>query len=254
MKTSKILALLLAVLMVVSVFAACSNGDAESTNSAEPTDDGAEVTDNAGEEGDTDSEDEEVESFGLELSEDKTTFTHWTGYNGADREVLTKIFNRFNESDELGQIDVSVMSWDILNQKLVTAYASGSGPDTICGGTALRQNWYQGYGLDMSPAYDDGRLTLDIYPQSVLDDIQFDDGIWATPMCVFGVAMYMNMDKLAEAGYTAGPKSTDELVEMGKKMTKVADSGEVEQYGFAFDYDLFFSYFMWDKGYDVVDL
>lgn len=64
----------------------------------------------------------------------------------------------------------------------------------------------------------------------------------------------MNMDKLTEAGYSAAPKSTEELIEMGKKMTKIADNGEVEQYGFAFDYDMFFSYFMWEKGYDVVDL
>lgn len=255
MKLSKLLALLLAVLMIVSVFAACSSTGEEGTEA--PTDvqgegEGEGEGDDGGE-ATTNPEEEIVESE-LTLSDDKTTITHWTGYSGADRSTLEPIWEDFNTTDEIGQIQASIMTWPILDQKMATAYASDTGPDTLCGGTALRTNWYQGFGCDMTSAYDSGELTLDIYPQAIVDDMSFDGGIWSTPMCAFGVCLYYDVDMLAAAGYTAGPTTQDEMIEMARALTIKDDSGEVTQYGLAIGYDLMWTTFLWNAGYDVVDL
>lgn len=253
MKLSKLLALLLAVLMIVSVFAACGNGEQSQGDPTEnPTEEG-DPSEAPTEEGDPTNSEEEVEESDLYIDPNKATFTHWTGYSGADRPVLEQIWGAFNETDEVGQIQPSIMTWAILDQKMATAYASDTGPDTICGGTALRTNWFQGYGCDISDAFDSGVLDMDIFPDSVKQDVEFDGGIWAVPMCVFGTSLYADVDMMTAAGLSGAPSSTEELIEYGRKMT-IKDGDEVTQYGLALDYDLFWSYFMWDAGFDVVDI
>ena len=258
MKLSKLLALLLAVLMIVSVFAACGSNTPATTD--DKTDDTTDTTDDTNTDDTTEdtepttNPEEEIVESDLYFDPNKSTFTHWTGYSGADRPVLETIWNAFNETDEIGQIKPSIMTWGILDQKLATSYASDTGPDTICGGTALRKNWYQGYGCDLSSAFDSGELDLSIFPDSVLQDIQFDGGIWAVPMCVFGTTAYVDVDMLTAAGLSGAPATNDELIEWGRKLTIKDDNGEVTQYGLALDYDLFWSYFMWENGFDVVDI
>lgn len=266
MKLSKLLALLLAVLMIVSVLAACSSGSdnkgeekqeetkEETSEETAEEEGGEEEAAEEETEEETASEEEEVEVSDLPIDPNKTTFTHWTGYSGADRPTLEKIWGAFNETDEIGQIQPSIMTWAILDQKMATAYASDTGPDTICGGTALRTNWYQGAGVDLTSAFDSGELSLDIFPESVLQDIVFDGGIWAVPMCVFGTVLYVDLDDMAAAGLEGAPASTEELIDYGRKMTIMGDDGVPTKYGLAIDSDLFWTYFIWEKGYDVVDL
>lgn len=253
MKLTKFLALLLAVLMVVAVFAACNN--APSTPSGEdskPPEDSSEPTDDTGDEEDPEPTEEEVSVSKLNLYPDKATVTHWTGYSGTDRPYMEKIMGDFNDNDEIGQLEVSIMSWTILNQKMGTAYASDTGPDTICGGA--RGVYYQGAQCDLSPAYDDGRMDLSIFTESLQNDIAWDGGVWATPMCLIGYGLYYNVDKLTEIGVTEIPDNLDDLVALGKQLTKIGDNGEVEQYGLSISYDLFYTNFLWDAGFEVLDL
>ncbi len=254
MKVSKLLALLLAVLMLVSVFAACGgDGGGEATQGPEEETkapgDGGEETEPPEE---TPNPEEEIIESDLPMDPNKVTITHWTGYSGSDRPVMESIFRDFNENDEIGQIQPSIMTWAIMNQKLATAYASDTGPDSYC--SNARSAWYQGAGCDLSAAYDDGRLTMDIYPTALKDDIAWGGGVWASPMCVFGVGLYMDVDALTEEGLSGAPQSIDELVEWGRKLTKKDEKGEVTQYGLAIGYDLMFTSFLWDAGYDVLDI
>ena len=253
MKLSKLLAVLLAVLMLVSVFAACtSGGDGDPTEDADASK-GPDEGQEGNEETEGEEPEEEIEVSDLTLSEDKATITHWTGYSGSDRPVMEAIFEDFNTTDEIGQILPSIMTWEIMNQKLATAYASDTGPDSYC--SNARSAWYQGAGCDLSAAYDDGRLSMDIYPTALKDDIAWDGGIWASPMCVFGVTLYYDVDMLTEAGITGAPESMDQLVDWGRQLTIYADDGTVERYGLAIGYDLMWTSFLWNAGdYDVLDI
>lgn len=252
MKGTKLLALLLAILMVAAVFAACTQAPSPDKTQT-PQDSGPPPDDTGDGEKESTTPEEDVEVPDLGLSEEKTTITHWTGFSGSDRPYLEKLAKDFNASDKEGQISMSIMSWSVQAQKLATVFASDTGPDFIAGDNQTNI-WYQNYGCDMTPAYDDGRLDMSVYPTVVKDSIQFEGGIWTTPMATYGTALFYNVDKLAEAGWTTPPTTVDDLIQAGKDCTKLDDKGNVEQFGLSLSHEFFFTYFIWEEGFDVIDI
>lgn len=247
---TKCLAVLLAVLMVVALFAACSDGGGG--DSKEPPTDGSPEPTN---EGDSDPGEEGVEQSHLTMSDDKVTLTHWTGFSGPDRDVLEGIFDKFNKTDPEAQVSLTAMTWQILDQKLATAYASESGPDFFCGSAGrLSAAVDAGAILDITGAFDDGRLDRSLYPQGVMESMTVDGKIVCTPQDAFGYVMYYNVDLLAADGFTAPPATEEEMWDMAKKLVKYDDGGNPIQFGFCYEYASLFGNFYWNQGLDIMDM
>lgn len=133
--------------------------------------------------------------------------------------------------------------------KLATAFASGQGPDIfiISPGDFLR--YYNGGVLQDLTPYIDDKAKAD-FPESVLASRMVDGKIYGLPMEVEPMAMYYSVKAFEDAGLNENdvPKTWDELLELGKKLTTP------ERYGLLFQtapgyYQNFTWYpFLWQGG------
>lgn len=232
-KTVKIMSLLLILAMLMSL-AACGQGG--TTGAAA----GGETTAKA--------------DSGAAATGAKVKLTHWSGFTGSDRPVLEKVIQSFNATSTTSEIELSVMTWDVLDQKLTAGFASNSGPDFFAYGPEILGKYYNmGALLDIEEMYSSGVVDKAIFPESVIGVPVFEGKTIAAPMCVFNVMVYYNKDMFAEAGISDIPKTQDEMLEMAKKLTKLDANGNVEQYGLAIGYSDVFTNFMWGYGLEPVD-
>ncbi|MDW6022549.1 sugar ABC transporter substrate-binding protein [Mesorhizobium sp. BAC0120] len=133
--------------------------------------------------------------------------------------------------------------------KLATAFASGQGPDIfiISPGDFLR--YYNGGVLQDLTPYIDEKARAD-FPESVLATRMVDGKIYGLPMEVEPMAMYYSVKAFEDAGLNENdvPKTWDELLELGKRLTTP------ERYGLLFQtapgyYQNFTWYpFLWQGG------
>jgi len=133
--------------------------------------------------------------------------------------------------------------------KLATSFASGQGPDIfiISPGDFLR--YYNGGVLqDLTPAIEEAARAD--FPESVIANRMVDGKIFGVPMEVEPMAFYYSVKAFEDAGLNENdvPKTWDELLELGKKLTTS------DRYGLLFDtnpgyYQNFTWYpFMWQGG------
>lgn len=229
-KTGKI-SLLLVIAMMISLFSGCSQGGQGASSEAP-----------AGGQG----------SSQAEAPAEKVKLSFWSGFSGTDRSFQEEIVDKFNQQSSDCEIEISIMGWDILDEKMVASFASGSGPDFFTSLTAPLAKYYEmGALADVSAAYADGIVDKSIYPESAVSLPEFDGAYYGFPMTVLATGLYYNIDMLEAAGYSEPPKTQDELWEYAKKLT-IIENGEVKQYGFAVNHEYVFTSLMWGQGLRVI--
>ena len=72
----------------------------------------------------------------------KVTLQFWSGFTGPDRPVLEQIVKNFNDTSKTTTIEMSTMTWDVLDQKLTASFAAGSGPDFFNYGPEILGKYY----------------------------------------------------------------------------------------------------------------
>ena len=73
-----------------------------------------------------------AEGIQYEGPSEPVTLTFWNGFTGTDGDVLKEIVAEYNATNTLNvEIQVEIMPWDSLYQKLATALPVGEGPDII---------------------------------------------------------------------------------------------------------------------------
>ncbi|MEW6045988.1 MAG: ABC transporter substrate-binding protein [Bacillota bacterium] len=117
--------------------------------------------------------------------------------------------------------------------KLMVAQAAGTGPDIISVLNTWGPQLVNDGVLDRVP----GDLASDVKNNFIpvaVEGAGVDGGIWGIPFEVGNYALVYNKKHLQEAGFSGPPKTWDELVDMGAKLTRRKKDGTVERYGFAF--------------------
>ncbi|NMA66860.1 MAG: extracellular solute-binding protein [Clostridiaceae bacterium] len=244
-KLIKTLALLLMFTIFLVTLAAC--GSSDSNNGV--ADNGVSENNAAGNNQSDDVSPDETPDSGK-----KVALTHWSGFTGPDRPYLEQLIEEFNETSPTTSIELSVMEWDILDQKLTASFATGTGPDFFSYGPEIMGKYNDmGALIDISEIYE-GRVDISILPESVTEVPIFDGKTVASPMCVFGSMLYVNLDLLEDAGYTEPPSTQEELFEYAKNLVKKDDNGDVTQFGLFMDYTDVFQHFYWGHGLEAVDM
>ncbi|HTJ58691.1 MAG TPA: sugar ABC transporter substrate-binding protein [Devosiaceae bacterium] len=163
-----------------------------------------------------------------------------------------KMADDYNKSHDVKvQLDY-VPNTDYMNgSKLSTAFASGQGPDIflISPGDFLRY-YNGGVLLDLTP-YISPEAQAD-FPEGVIASRKVDDRIYGIPMELEPMAFYYSKKAFEDAKLNENdiPKTWDELLEVGKKLTTS------DRYGLVFEttpgyYQNFTWYpFMWQGGGD----
>ncbi|MBC1514576.1 ABC transporter substrate-binding protein [Listeria immobilis] len=170
-------------------------------------------------------------------SGDEVTITFWNGFTASDGEVLQKIVDEFNKTNDKNiKVEMDVMTWANLNEKLPPAISSNTAPDFF----ALNYVDYAQYVENGAVQPLDDFWKYDGVDKSDFTKTAIDLGIvnkeqYFIPMQVQGMYMYWNKDLFKKAGIdaTKPPKTWDQLTEMAPKL---ADKGSNVS-GFVFNKD-----------------
>jgi multiple sugar transport system substrate-binding protein len=118
--------------------------------------------------------------------------------------------------------------------KMLQAISSGKGPDVglsystdIVGKFCSSNAW-----RDLTPFIDRDKVDLDQFPETVRAYTSYHDRRCAMPFLADVYGLYYNKTLLAQAGYSAPPKTMTELADMAKKLTRRAPDGTIEVAGF----------------------
>lgn len=200
MKMKKVIALLLAVMMVISL-AACSKNDAEKTD--------------APSNGDQTSENP-VADDSKEKDPVTLRFSWWGG--DARHEATLAVIDAFEKEFPWITIEAEYGAQDGYNDKLMTQFSGGTAPDIIQIETGAAPEYYA-----KGQLYNLSETSIDFSnfdPTFLENNGQFGTGSqWAIPMGKAGTAIVVNQDLAEKIGIDfTQPYDWNQLIEWGKKV------------------------------------
>lgn len=184
---------------------------------------------------------------------DAVIISFWNGFGGSDRPVLEDLVKRFNESQDEVYVDMEIMDWEILYEKLTMAAATQEGPDFICFGPENIATYANmGAIVPIDDFYERKLVDETLFPELFSQLIRYDGHYIGMPLNFYSHAMYYNKDLAAAAGLDPEnpPTNWDELAEWAVAMTDEANG----QYGLYLDTSWVNTVqFMWENGGDIMD-
>lgn len=164
----------------------------------------------------------------------KTVITYWNGFTGGDGDTLKAIVNEYNKSNKKNiEVQMNIMPWDSLYQKLATALPVGQGPDIIAFDTARIGTYAKPGALaTIDDLYSDKGIDASLMPPALNDNMKFEGKYYGVPQNLATLLLYYNKDMFKAAGLdpNSPPKTWDQLATDALKLTRKVN-GE-QQYGF----------------------
>ncbi|WP_244199450.1 sugar ABC transporter substrate-binding protein [Halobacillus trueperi] len=180
---------------------------------------------------------------------DENTITVWA--MGEEGKKLKEFSKDFEEKNEGLTVDVQAIPWDTAHDKLLTAVASGNGPDVVQLGTTWVPEFAEaGALLDLSEYMEDyPNFAKENYFDGSVTTMEHEDQVVGIPWYADTRVIYYRKDVLKEAGYEEAPKTWDELKDAAQKL---ADRGE-GSYGLDIDRNDQITPFIfaWQNGYEA---
>ncbi|WP_433532980.1 ABC transporter substrate-binding protein [Micromonospora sp. CA-263727] len=161
---------------------------------------------------------------GEESGDSGKTLTYWASNQGAsleaDKQILQPELDKFEQQTGI-KVNVEVVPWSDLLNRLLAAATTGQGPDVVNIGNTWSAS-LQATGALVE--FDDA--TLDkvggkgrFVPAALAAAGAPDKPPAAVPLYSLAYALYYNKKSFADAGITAPPATWEELAEVGKKLT-----------------------------------
>jgi len=174
-------------------------------------------------------------------------------YSAKTGPYFEKVAKDFETAHPGTDIQIEVVPWDSLQQKLTTDISAGTNADlSIIGTRWLLDFVSQGIAepLDgyMDQAFKDRFISTFLTP-SVMEDKTY-----GLPIAASARAMYYNKDLFQKAGVANPPKTWAELEDAAKKISALGDG----VYGFGLqgkeiETDVYYYYAMWSHGAEIVE-
>jgi ABC-type glycerol-3-phosphate transport system substrate-binding protein len=194
MNMKKVVSVLLAVLLLISI-AGCSNSKTPASSNESATQKATETA-----------------------SVQKKTVEFWM-LPLIDEAKMKSMVDEFNAQSKTTQVNLTVLAWTDGREQIKQAVAAGSGPDVF----------YLSAGLDASlldaqlllPLDQNGYSSEDIAKYSSLIEASKVDGhLYAAPINYETYIMYYRTDIMKQYGFTELPKTMEELKDMAKTITE----------------------------------
>ena len=214
----KMLSLLMALVMVTALFAACGQKEGSKTGTTDNT--------TGTENNQTKPEDN---TAGNTTEKQKVVF--WYNHTGDEAARFEELIKSYNESQDKYVVEgLSVTD----KQKVVVSISGNESPDVIEGSNqdviSYAMNGLVESISDMADA--EGYSLSDIHSRLALEANTVDGKMYGMPYASMIIQMFYNKDILQEIGYTEPPKTMEELYEMAVKATQVDESGTITRLGY----------------------
>jgi len=170
---------------------------------------------------------------------------------GEEGKKLSELSAKFEEENPNIKVNVQAIPWDTAHDKLLTAVASGKGPDVLqLGSTWVPEFADAGALLDLTPHLEKyPEFAPENYFEGARQSMKFEDQLIGVPWYVETRVLYYRTDLLEEVGYSEAPKTWDELKDAAQKL---AARGE-GQFGLDIDMNDQITPFIfaWQNGFDA---
>lgn len=154
-----------------------------------------------------------------------------TGYN-AITQVITD-FQKQNPKIVIQPIHVSYNNQ--LSEKLLTAIAAGTPPNTYYADRFLTATWaHKGIYTDLTAMNSKAGITANDYLDFAWNEATWNGKQWVLPFDTDVRMLYINVDAAQQSGVdpTKPPQNTQDLLDWTNKLTKTDSSGGITQLGY----------------------
>jgi multiple sugar transport system substrate-binding protein len=169
---------------------------------------------------------------------------------GEEGKKLKGMAEKFEEENKDITVKVQAIPWANAHDKLLTAVASGNGPDVVQLGTTWIPEFADaGALLDLTSHLDDyPEFKSENYFAGSAQTMKYDDQVIGVPWYIDTRVLYYRTDLLKEVGYDQAPSTWDELKDAAEKLNARGD----DVYGLDIDRnDQITPYiFAWQNGYE----
>jgi multiple sugar transport system substrate-binding protein len=171
-------------------------------------------------------------------------------YSAGTEPYFKKMAEQFEKANPGSQIQIEMVNWDTLQQKLQTDIAGGTNADLAIIGTRWLLDFVkddQAEPLDqyMNPSFKGRFIGAFLAPG------QIGGKTYGLPIAASARALYYNKETLTKAGFPNGPKTWDDVVAASKKIKAAGGYGFGLQ-GKEIETDVYWYYSLWTHGGDVV--
>ena len=186
---------------------------------------------------------------GLASAETVVDFTV-AEYSSKTGPYFQEVADAFQAENPDIKINIEVVPWDTLLQRLTTDVAGGSAPDISIIGT----RWLLDFASQGVAEPIDGYLTPE-FKGTFIDTFMapgvIEGQTMGLPVAASARAMMVNMDLYEKAG-ASPPKTWDELYEASKKIAALPETFAFGLQGKEIETDAYFYYSLWTHGGDIL--
>ncbi|WP_306119211.1 MULTISPECIES: extracellular solute-binding protein [unclassified Roseitalea] len=180
----------------------------------------------------------------------RVTVAEYSAKTGPYFEEAAEAFEQANPDAD---VQIEVVPWDVLLQKLTTDISGGANADlSIIGTRWLIDFVSEGIAAPLDEYMDEdfrGRF-FDVF----LSPSVMDGQTYGLPVAASARAMYYNKDLLEQAGIDGPPQTWDELAEAAPKISALGDDiAGFGMQGKEIETDVYFYYAFWAYGGDLVE-
>ncbi|GAA1753367.1 extracellular solute-binding protein [Streptomonospora arabica] len=169
------------------------------------------------------------------------TLTYWASNQGAsveeDKKVLKPALDRFTEETGV-EVELEVIPWSELYNRILTAVSSGDAPDVLNIGNTWAASLQETgafvpyEGADLEAVGGKGRFVETSFATGGAEG----EAPTSVPLYGLSYALFYNPTMFEDAGIEEPPATWEEFVDTAKKLTKDTDGdGKPDQYGLAME-------------------
>ncbi|WLD92806.1 sugar ABC transporter substrate-binding protein [Alkalihalobacillus sp. AL-G] len=144
---------------------------------------------------------------------------------GEEGKKLDELAKKFEEENPDINVDVQAIPWGQAHDKLLTAVASGGGPDVVQLGTTWVSEFASaGALLDLSEHMEDyPEFKPENYFDGAAQTMKYDGKVVGIPWYVETRVLYYRSDLLEEVGYSEPPATWEEMKDAATKLSERGD-------------------------------
>jgi multiple sugar transport system substrate-binding protein len=159
------------------------------------------------------------------------TVTFWHFFTDREAKAIQSAVDAFTAANPGVKVDVKSGQDD---EKTIQAIAAGQPIDVVLSYSTDQIGKFCSTGAwkDLTPYVERDKVDLNQIPSVVRDYTQFEGKRCSMPALSDTYGLYYNKKLLADAGYTAPPKTLSELTAMAEKITKRDGAGAIQVAGF----------------------
>lgn len=163
----------------------------------------------------------------------------WHAYRANERKALEQVIQTFNASNKKVQVELLAVPYDAFPDKISNAIPQGKGPDLFIFAHDRVGDWAESKVIEPIDFWVDDKLKSRFMPQT-LQPLTYRKSVYGLPLAFKTLVLFYNKDKVPTP-----PKTTKELIEMGKKLTTKAK----KEYALCYENTDFHRHSMWLYGF-----